>query len=268
MRIADIQLAQRTSRLALLAVFALALTGCQIVASSNQYTQIRFIAASPDAPGLDVFQNGLATLYNVGFGVASSYIAVTPASYTYSVDVAGTRQQLAAVGGVLALGAQYTVLIGNVTASMQMSLLKDQSAPSPSGQVAFRFLDQSTRLGAVDIYLVPANGALATTSPILTKVGFNNAPAYLDVPSGAYSIVVLPAGTGTQTTTTTTTTTTGTTTTTTTTGSTVAALYSGNQIIYPGASARTVVLIDQPLSTPAAFQVITADDYDSPSATT
>lgn len=267
MRIAHLQLAKRISRLALLPVMAVSLTGCQIIASSNQYTQVRFIDASPDAPGLDIYQNSVASLYNIGFGAASSYIAVAPAAYNYAVDVTATRQQLASVSGVLALGAQYTVLVGNVTASLQMTLLKDESAPAPSGQVAFRFLDQSTRLGPVDIYLVPANGTLATTTPILTKVAFNNTPAYLDIPSGTYSIVVLPTGTATQTTTTTTTTATGTTTTTTTSTTAIPTLYSGNQVVYPGASARTIILIDQPLSNPVTIQAITADDYDSPAAT-
>jgi hypothetical protein len=273
MRLTLPQLAKRTRRLAALAILALvpfALSGCQVVSGTQVYTQVRFIDASPNAPGLDVYQNGTVSLYNIGFGSASSYIAVPPGSYTYSVDTAGTRQLIDSVNGTLALDSQYTILISNVLANLQMTVLRDESVPAPSGQVALRILDQSLQAGPVDIYLVAANGTLAATSPLLTSVSFGNAPAYIDVPSNSYSLVILAAGTSTKTTTTTTTTTTGsgstTTTTTSTTTNTIPTIYSGNQIEYPGASVRTIVLIDQPLSNPAGIQVIAADDYDSPGA--
>ena len=57
----------------------------------------------------------------------------------------GTQQQLATVRGNFLTGSQYTVLAGNISASLQMTVLKDQSYPAPSGQVALRFLDQATR---------------------------------------------------------------------------------------------------------------------------
>jgi hypothetical protein len=242
-----LHLAQRLPRLAALGVLSFALTGCQIVSGTQQYTQVRFIDASPDAPGLDVYQNTIVDLYNIGFGTASTYIVIPPGAYNFSVDVTGARQQLANVQGTFALGAQYTVLVGNITANLQMTILKDQSNPAPSGQVALRFLDQSTRIGPVDIYLVPSGGSLIATAPILTGVAFDNAPTYLNVPAGTYSIVIVPAGTVPT--------------------STTVPLYSGSQIAYAGGAARTIVLIDEQLVTPTGLELITADDYDSPATT-
>jgi len=247
------------ARPAALLVLAGALTGCQGIFGVQQSALVRFIDAAPDLPapgGLDIYQNSAAFLYNIGFGSISSYIPVAPGGNTYSVDIAGTQQQLATVHGAFTLGNQFTVLVGNVAANLQITVLKDESSPAPSGQVALRFLDQATHAGAVDIYLLPANGKLAATLPTLTNVAFGNVPAYIDVASGAYSIVVLPTGTSTATTTTTT----GTVT-------TIPTLYSGNQVNYSGAAVRTIILLDQPLSSPAGVQVITADDYDSPTAT-
>jgi hypothetical protein len=252
MRHTSLQIAQRiahqTGRLAALAVFALALTGCQIVAGTTLYTQVRFIDASPDAPGLDVYQNSTATLYNIGLGTASSYVAIAPGSYTYSVDVTATRQQLADVAGPFALGVQYTVLIGHITAKLQMTILKDQSTPAPSGQVALRFLDQSTRNGPVDIYLLTPGAALTGVSPIVKDIAFGNTPAYIDAPIGTYSIVIVPTGTVPT--------------------SATVPLYAGSEIDYASAAARTIVLIDQQLVTTPVLQVISADDYDSPASTT
>jgi hypothetical protein len=251
MRHTSSHIARRISRLAALAAFATALTGCQIIAGTSQYTQVRFINTSPDAPALDIYQQSAVALYNVGFGSISSYIPVAPGPYNYAANVTATQQQLAAAHTTFATGNQYTVLVGNISANLQMTVLKDESAPPPSTQVALRLLNQATRVAAVDVYLIPPSGTLATTAPFLTKVAFANSPAYIDVPSGTYSLVVLPTGTPTQAITT----------------NTIPVLYSGNQVVYPGASARTIVLIDQPLSSPVALQAITADDYDSPSAT-
>jgi Domain of unknown function (DUF4397) len=246
MRLTSLHIARRPPRLAALAVFAAALSGCQVIDGTPLYTQVRVIDASPDAPGLDVYQNSTASLYNIGLGTASSYIAIGPGSYTYSVDVTGTQQQLASVRGPFVLGAQYTVLIGNVTAALQMTILKDQSTPAPAGQVALRFLDQSTRNGPVDIYLVPSGGKLTGITPIVTNISFGNIPTYIDAPAGIYSIVAVPTGTIPS-------------------GST-SPLYTGAQVEYSSGAARTIVLIDQQLITTAGLQTITADDYDSPTS--
>ena len=63
---------------------------------------------------------------------------------------------------------QYTVLIGNSAASLQQLTLTDQSQPAPSGQIALRFIDQATRISAVDIYLVPAGQKLTAVTPLVT----------------------------------------------------------------------------------------------------
>jgi hypothetical protein len=46
-----------------------------------------------------------------------------------------------------------------------------------------------------------------------------------------------------------------------------AATYTGAQFNYPAGAARTIILIDQQLVTTPGLQVITADDYDSPTTT-
>ncbi len=73
------------------------------------------------------------------------------------------------------------------------------------------------------------------------------ATLYLNVPTGTYSIVMVPTGTIPT--------------------SATIATYVGPQVTYTGGSARTIVLIDQQLITTPGLQVITANDYDSPTAT-
>lgn len=247
-----LHLATRARRIAALALLATALTGCQSITGSQQFSQVRVIDASPDAPNLDIYQNSAAGLYNIGFGTVSSYMPIAPGATVHTAYTAGTQQQLAQVRGTFASGSQYTVLTGNIAASLQMSVLKDQSFPAPAGQVALRFLDQATRVGPVDIYLVPAGSNLTGLAPIAMAAVFGANTGYIDAPAGTYSIVAYPSGAV---------------------PGAAPPAYTGSQASYPGGSARTIVLIDQlgaplPESQAAvapALQVLTADDYDAAS---
>jgi hypothetical protein len=246
-----LHLAPRAARLAALAVIVAGLAGCQSIAGIQPVSQVRVIDASPDAPALDIHQNSAAALYNIGFGTVTSYIPVAAGAYTHAAYTAGTQQQLAAVRGVFAAGGQYTVLTGNVAASMQMTVLKDQAFPAPAGQVALRFLNQSTRPGAVDIYLLSPDSALTGISPIVSAAGFGRNTGYINAPSGTYSIVAYLAGTNP--------------------ASAALPAYTGSQVSYPGGSAHTIILIDkrpdqrpdQQSDSEPSLQVISAEDYDS-----
>lgn len=248
--------ATRTLRLVVLGLLVAFLAGCQSISGIQPISQVRVINASPDAPALDIVQNPSAhetvanALYNIGFGTVSSYTALTAGANVHAAYSAGTQQQLAQVRSTFAAGSQYTVLAGNIAASLQMTVLKDQSNPAPPGQVALRFLNQTTRGGAVDLYLLPPGTAPITTQPVVTGATFGSNTGYIEAPSGTYSIMAFPAGTL----------------------PTALATpeYTGSQVTYPGGSARTFILIDQPAqlsddpppAAPHALQIITAHDYD------
>jgi hypothetical protein len=191
---------------------------------------------------MDLYQNSSAILYGVGFGTASSYMTVAPGPYTYSVNTAGLHQQLASAAAGLTAGSQYTVLVGNTTASLQMSIIKDQAAPASAGEIALRFLHQATRAGAVDLYLVPSGGTLSATAPIATNLVFGSSPTYLHAPSGTFSLIAVPAGVPVT--------------------STLIPLYNGSQSVYTAGSARTILLYDQPSVDTPGIQVLTARDVE------
>jgi hypothetical protein len=240
------QFATPAARLTVLALFTVALAGCQGITGIQPVSQVRVIDVSPDAPALDIHQNSSATLYNVGFGTVSSYISVPAGAYTHSAYTAGTEQQVASVRGSLSAGGQYTILTGNVAANLQMTVLKDQSTPAPPGQVALRIVDEATRVGALDIYLLPPGAAPISVAPFITDATFGINTGYINAPSGTYSIVAYPTGTVPT--------------------NSVTPAYTGSQVTYPATSARTIILIDQPQIQPtgkSTLQVISAADYDS-----
>ena len=240
-------LVRQAARFASVAAIAGALTGCQGIVGNPSLSQVRVIDASPDAPGLDIYQGADALAYNLGFGTITSYIPIVPGTYTISANSAGTKQVLSTSKATFGISSQYTVLIGNSAASLQQLILKDQSQPAPSGQIALRFIDQATRISAVDVYLVPAGQKLTAVTPVVTGLVFNINTGYLNIPTGTYTLVMVPTGTVPT--------------------SETVATYTGAQVTYSGGAARTIILIDQQLITTPGLQVITADDFDSPTAT-
>lgn len=238
------------TRIALLfaAAGTLTLTGCQAIETPAPEAQVRVIVASPDTPGLDIYQGASNALaYNLGFGTVTSYVQLSPGTYTINADTAGTKQVLSTSKSTFAASNQYTVLIGNSTASLQQLTLTDQSQAAPAGQIAMRFIDQATRVGAVDIYLVPAGQKLTAVAPLLTNMSFGINTGYLNLPTGTYSVVIVPAGTVPV--------------------STTIATYSGPQVTPIAGSARTIILIDQQLVSTPGLQVVTAEDFAPPGAT-
>ena len=231
----------------LLAVAAIlgALTGCQAISSAPK-SQLRIIAASADTPGFDLYRGSAAVAFNLDFGTVTSYVPLAPGIDTISAETAGTRQILSSSKTTLAASTQYTVLIGSSSSSLQQLTLVDQNQPAPAGQIALRFIDQATRVGGVDIYLVPAGQKLTAVPPLITGVLFGANTGYLNIPVGAYTIVMVPTGTPI---------------------SATAATYTGPQVNYSAGSARTIILIDQQSVATPGVQVITAEDYTSPTTT-
>ena len=242
-----IHLVRKAGRFAAVASIATALSGCQGIVNSPTMSQVRIINASPDAPGLDIYQNSTPIAYNLGFGTITSYVPIDPGTYTTTATVAGTKQALSSSKTTFVTASQYTVLIGNVAASLQQLTLKDQSQPAPSGQIALRFIDQATRIAAVDIYLIPAGSKLTDVTSLYTNLSFGINTGYLNIPTGTYSLVMVPTGTIPT--------------------STTIATYTGPQVTYTSGSASTIILIDQQLLTTPGLQVITAPDFVSPTAT-
>jgi hypothetical protein len=220
------------------------LTGCQAIVSSTPQAHVRIINATPDAPRLDLYQDSNALAFNLDFGTVTSYIQVAPGAYNITANTAGTRQALSTAKINFTTSGQYTVLIGNTVASLQQSTLADQSQPAPPGQIALRLINQATRAGAVDIYLVPAGQKVNAVTPLVTGIAFGTNTGYINVPIGTYSLAMLPAGTVPT--------------------STTLATYAGPQVAYSPGAARTIILIDPPQASTPGIRVITANDFDPP----
>ncbi len=240
----------RKSALKLGALGALLVTlpGCQsIEATNSNVAQVRFIDASPDFynPGLDFYINQTAALYNVGYGTHSSYISVTPGTYSFAAAADGSTPTttLVKTSATLLNGHTYSYVVGDLLANISGTLLQDQTQPAPSGEISVRFIDQNDVIGAVDIYAIPSGATLLTTKPLLQDVTFGTVNGYLGIPSGSYTIAVLPTGTQPI--------------------ATTVALYSAIPSGFTGTAGTvyTLFITDQQLTTTPGLNIFSVTDY-------
>ena len=241
---------QKIGKLALgtgaLTASLIGMTGCQsITVNASHLAQLRVVDASIDSGGLDIYSNGVGLAYNVGFGTASSYVPVQPAGYTITADRANTRQVLVSGGATLYPAKQYTAIVGNTASNLQEAIIQDQSIPAPSGQVSVRILNWATKVGNVDVYLVPSSATLANTNVFAANVSFEGNSGYINVPAGTYAVAVVPTGSVPL--------------------SSTVTLLSSSQQYYSTGTVHTIVLIDQQVTTSPAVNAIILDDFDSPS---
>jgi hypothetical protein len=239
-----LHLARQTVRAFALALCFAILTGCQSLSSANSSAQVRVIDISPDAPALDIYQGNNAVAYNLSFGTVTSYVPVTPGNSVFTVAPAGSRQTLASIEGTFNAGVLYTVLVNSSAASSQQIVLTDRgqsSVSKASSTPSIRLIHQASRMGAVDVYLVPAGQRIASVSPIVTNLGPGGTTGYLDVPACTCAAVMLPAGTV---------------------PSASMASHIGTQANYGSGTARTLILLDPHPASSSGMQVITTIDSD------
>jgi hypothetical protein len=226
---------------------AVGLSGCQGITMNS--AQLRVVDASPDSGVIDSYQNSSALAYNLGFGTMTSYIPMSPGVYNLAAEKAGTRQILASSTETLAADKQYTEIIGAGLANMQQTLFLDESTPATAGRIAVRVINETTRAGAVDIYLIPMASTTSkgmSASPLAVNLGVGATSGYIDLPEGTYAIDVVPTGTLL--------------------ASSTVTLLSGAQVAYASGAVRTVVLIDQQVPsaphvapTPGVQAIVAAD---------
>jgi len=184
--------------LALPVSLALALSSCVNVATYTQPTAVRVIDASSVAPAANFVVNGQVLAANIGSGVITPYGTLTPSP-------AASIQMTAATGGAALLTASGPLLAGNqdsifltdssgTPAAYGITILHDQQMQAPSGQSAFRFLNQAHLTGAVDIYLVPVGGQIADALPLVAKLPVNAPAAYIAFAAQPVTLVVTPTG--------------------------------------------------------------------------
>jgi hypothetical protein len=223
---------------------ALLLAGCEHVQGYSPVSLVRVIDASYNAPALNVYVAGNLVATNLGQGQITPYGTYSP-SPSAKIVVTSTKDTnpLVSTTGTLQASQSSSVLITDINATYQATLLEDQSTPAPSGHSEFRVLNQAPSTGPIDVYFLAGTTATdyAAAKPVITSLAVGATSGYVTIPSSTLYMVIVAAGT------------------TLTTSST--SIYVSAALPLVGGEVRTVLVVD-PLVTTQPVQVYIATDAD------
>jgi hypothetical protein len=184
-------------RLGLVAVLTGAIGGLGLPsASAAGQGELRLAHLSPDTPAVDVYvdsvQNPSAdvTLPGVGYGTVSDYRSVPDGTYTVSMRKAGADPATPPVLSTtvqVADGAARTVAGVGHFADLGLRVLQDDLQPPPAGQARVRVIAAAAQAGTLDV-------SVAGGPSVARGLPFAQTSGYVDVPAGATSLQVAPAG--------------------------------------------------------------------------
>jgi hypothetical protein len=220
---------------------ALGLSACENVASYTQPTLVRVIDASYIAPAVDIYVEGTMLAGNIGEGYISSY-GTLPASSDAVIKVTAATGGTALVttNATLLAGHQQSVFLtdnGVAPTSYTVTVLEDQQVPAAADHSAFRFINEAPRVGAVDIYMIPAGTTMANTVPLYTDLAVGGTAGYISFTSQTVTMVIVPTGLTTP-------------------------KYTSAALALTGGEVRTVMIIDSQLTSDPPVSVVIADDVD------
>ena len=221
---------------------ALALSGCEHVQGYSPVSLVRVIDASYNAPALDVYIGGSLVATNLGQGQITPYGTYSPTPST-KITVTSTQSTNALVSttGTLQASQSSSVLITDINATYEVTLLADQSTPAPSGHSEFRVLNQAPSTGPIDVYFLAGTTAAdyAAAKPVITALAVGGTSGYVIIPSSTLYMVIVAAGTTLTTTST--------------------SIYVSPALALTGGEVRTVLVVD-PVVTSQPVQVYIAND--------
>jgi uncharacterized protein (UPF0264 family) len=169
-----------------------ALTVLPLVNSTTPQAQVRVIHASPDAPAVDVYVDGVRAIQNLAFGAATPFTALPAGSRSVKVYAAGADPAISSpvINADLTLTANtyYSVFATGTLAEIAPLVTTDTLAPPASGQARVRVIHASPDAPAVDV-------AVQGGPVLFSNLAFRQVAEYIEVPAGTYNLEVRLAGT-------------------------------------------------------------------------
>ncbi|MEF8807569.1 DUF4397 domain-containing protein [Natronomonas sp.] len=166
---------------------AVLLAGSAPAAAGGHEAKLRVAHASPDAPNVDIYVDGMAVIKDLPFGEVTGYLEVPADEYTIAVKPAGGDKAVFGPVDVVLEAEDYTaVALGELDdESFTVSLLEDTNGANLDGEARVRAVHASPDAGPVDVTV--NEGALT----VFDGIEFGDSP-YATVPVGQYTVEVRP----------------------------------------------------------------------------
>lgn len=179
----------RLPALGLLAVVAL--TGCIDNPTQSRFKgEVMAIHASPDAPAVDLYVDGVKAGSGLAFPQNTPYLPVRKGTRNIKVNVAGTTTTVINANLPIATGMSYSVFATDSVSKIAPLVLVDDRSRPAAGKAHVRFVHLSPNAPAVDV-------ALQGGAVVFGNKAFREYTAFTPLNAGTYDLEVRLANTGT-----------------------------------------------------------------------
>jgi hypothetical protein len=190
----------KTIRIVLSLLLPLALLhGCGSSSSSSTSSgpangAARLVNATTAYASLDMTTSGATTLATaVATGSASTYAAIAPGTYPFSLDISGSGIPSAQQAILISPGVSYALVAHTGGGQLQLTALTESEAAPASGDGKIRVSNLALQdTGGVDVYMTGSGGTLSSASALVTNLGV--ASGYFEIPKGSYHVWVTGVG--------------------------------------------------------------------------
>ena len=213
-------------------VFALVLLslGC----GSGDTAQFRIVQASSSVPTSNVVIDGTTQTDTMTYGSASTYVQIS--SGDTHVQLIPINTTTPAVDVHVRLGSQTnsTLVISGLAPNVSTTLLSDSQTAAAIGDFSVRVMNAAPNLGPADVYIVPSGTNIASATPSISALAFQNVSPYSSFAAGTFQIFFTIPNTKTS-------------------------LTDPQNIAFSDAQNRTIIILDGPTS---GFTTLTLADLD------
>lgn len=217
-----------------LGTMALVLVLLSLGCGSGDTAQFRIVQASPAVPTSNVVIDGTTQTDTMTYGSASSYVQIS--SGDAHVQLIPINTTTPAVDVHVSLGSQTnsTLVISGLAGNISTTLLNDSQTSPTLGDFSVRIMNAAPSLGPADVYIVPSGTNIASVTPSISALAFQNVSPYSSFAAGTFQIFFTLPGTKTS-------------------------LFDPQSIAFSDAQNRTIVILDGPTS---GFTTLTLPDLD------
>lgn len=180
----------KSLKMAALAAIAGSLAACG-GDDDKDYSYLRVLHASPDAPAVDILVNDEAVVEAAEFQQGTGYLRLSDGAKNVKVRVAGTETIAFETDVTLEADGYYSVLAVNNVADLDLKLI-DDTENFFNGENDVTVVHASPSAGDVDIFVTAPDAMLDFAMPTLDAVAFPADATLNDVAAGNYQVRVTP----------------------------------------------------------------------------
>ena len=161
---------------------------------NDQYRQplknsfIRVMHASPNAPPVDIYENGNLIIQNLAFKDFSQYMSVIPGTYNIQVYPAGKKvKPIIDTSLIIPENTVFNVSVIGELPNISLYPIPEPTTAQNFGRACVRFVHLSPNAPAVDV-------TLSDGKKVFSNVNYTEFTQYACIPSGSYTFQVYPTG--------------------------------------------------------------------------